>query len=106
MFGIGPGEFFVIVVALLIVVGPRRLPEAARWLGRTMGEIQRAAETARREVESASAEIENVVGMTGSNLDPDDETAEALRAIAGARSTNDPFEPVKRDPRGEERKDA
>ncbi|HCP45239.1 MAG TPA: twin-arginine translocase TatA/TatE family subunit, partial [Deltaproteobacteria bacterium] len=33
MFGIGPWEWFIVLVLALVVVGPRRLPEVARTLG-------------------------------------------------------------------------
>ena len=43
MFGIGMTELMVILVIGLIVLGPRRLPELARSLGRALGEFRRAS---------------------------------------------------------------
>ncbi|MFN8502451.1 twin-arginine translocase TatA/TatE family subunit [Kouleothrix sp.] len=34
--GIGPGEFILILVVLLVVVGPERLPDLARQAGRLL----------------------------------------------------------------------
>ncbi len=43
MFGsIGMPELLVIFVIALVVVGPRRLPELGRSVGRTMAEFKRA----------------------------------------------------------------
>lgn len=41
MFGIGMPELLVIMVVALVVLGPRRLPELARQLGKAMGEFRR-----------------------------------------------------------------
>lgn len=42
MFGLGMSEIFVILVIALIVIGPKKLPEIAKSLGKAMGEFKRA----------------------------------------------------------------
>ena len=42
MFNIGPLELFVVFVVALIVIGPKKLPDLARALGRAIGEFKRA----------------------------------------------------------------
>ncbi len=49
MFGIGMTEMVVIAVIALVVLGPKRLPELARTLGRTLNEFRRSATDLRRE---------------------------------------------------------
>lgn len=44
MFGIGLPELVVILAVALIVLGPQRLPEVARMLGRAYGQLRRASE--------------------------------------------------------------
>ena len=41
MFGIGTTEILVILVVALLVLGPKKLPEIARTLGKGLGEFKR-----------------------------------------------------------------
>ena len=43
MFGIGGLELLVILVVALLVLGPKKLPELARTLGKAMGEFRRVS---------------------------------------------------------------
>ena len=43
MFGIGAPELLIILVVALLVLGPKRLPEIARSLGKGMAEFRRAS---------------------------------------------------------------
>lgn len=51
MFDIGFAELLLIGVIGLIVVGPKRLPEAARFLGYWVGKLRRTVTDARSEME-------------------------------------------------------
>ncbi len=42
MFGLGVGEILVILVIALIFIGPKKLPELAKGLGKGMREFQNA----------------------------------------------------------------
>jgi TatA/E family protein of Tat protein translocase len=44
MFGIGMQELLIILVIALIVVGPKKLPELAKSLGRGLSEFKKTAE--------------------------------------------------------------
>ena len=44
MLGIGMQEIIIILVVALIVIGPKKLPDLAKALGRAMGEFRRAAD--------------------------------------------------------------
>jgi len=49
MFGIGMTELLVILAVALIVIGPKKLPELARSLGKGLAEFRRASTEMRRE---------------------------------------------------------
>lgn len=47
---IGPWELAVIIFAILILFGPKRLPELARGLGKAVQEFRKAAEEVKQEL--------------------------------------------------------
>ncbi len=51
MFNIGTGEIVVIAVVALLVLGPKRLPELARGIGKFMREFRRQTDEVRGVVE-------------------------------------------------------
>jgi sec-independent protein translocase protein TatB len=58
MFGIGPTELVVILVVALLVLGPKRLPEIARALGKGLAEFRRATADVTSELDNARIMLE------------------------------------------------
>ena len=56
MGSIGPAEILVVLVVALIVLGPNRLPDAARSLGKAMAEFRRMSSGVQAEVRDAFAQ--------------------------------------------------
>ena len=52
MFGVGPGEFLIIIIVALLVLGPEKLPGAAKTFGRFMGQMRRMSTEFQRTLHS------------------------------------------------------
>jgi sec-independent protein translocase protein TatB len=59
MFNIGPGELIIILILALVLLGPKRLPEVARTVGKGMRELRRATEDLKDSVESEFYKLEH-----------------------------------------------
>lgn len=68
MFGIGMPEMILILIVALIVVGPKRLPDLAKALGRAVGEFRKA-----------TSELKESLGV-------DEELREVKKAFDGINS--------------------
>lgn len=51
MFGLGMPELLLILAIALIVIGPQKLPEVAKTLGRAMGEFKRSAQDLKNSID-------------------------------------------------------
>jgi Sec-independent protein translocase protein TatA len=110
--GIGPGEFFFILIVTLIVIGPERLPEFARSIGRNIvrlrnwmnsspdaqllvqlrreleGEINDIRSTLRQEMQIVRAEFEEVrQDLQTASTTVDKSLSSATAAVNTAPST-------------------
>jgi sec-independent protein translocase protein TatB len=64
MFNVGGGELLVILLVALIVLGPQRLPEAARTIGKVMGDLRKVSSGFQNEMRSAMNEISDTTTTT------------------------------------------
>ena len=53
MFNVGGGELLVVLLLALVFLGPDRLPDMAKKVGRVMGEVRRMTSGFQEEVRSA-----------------------------------------------------
>ncbi len=67
MFGLGMPEILMILAIALIVIGPKKLPDLAKTLGRAMGEFKRSAQDFKQsiDVETTVKDITDIEGVTG-----------------------------------------
>ena len=80
MFGIGMPEILIIMVIALVVIGPHKLPELARTLGKGFAEFKKATEDLQQNFKAESAEHERKVKREAAEK----ATADAISTQAAA----------------------
>ncbi|HEV7763043.1 MAG TPA: Sec-independent protein translocase protein TatB [Acidimicrobiales bacterium] len=96
MFNIGPGELVAILAVALIVLGPNRLPEAVRTVGRVVGELRRISSGFQDELRNAFDDNDVIDQLETKPLDPDKPTTTAIDTAAvglsGATVSTEPLD--------------
>jgi len=64
MFGIGTWELVVILALALILLGPAKLPEVAKSIGKGLASLRKSADEVKKEIDldGLSAEITGIAG--------------------------------------------
>ncbi len=88
MFGIGMPELLLILAIALIVLGPKKLPELARALGKGMAEFRRATDELKEEFRQLEHEVEDSSPSATTKDDPLlEKPAETIHAPGPTDST-------------------
>lgn len=89
MFGIGLPELIVIMVVALIVLGPKKLPDIAKALGKGMAEFKKATQEVKEslDLDEGLQEVKRDLADSISGLDrPLDMEKEGMSAGGGIQS--------------------
>jgi len=92
MFDIGTGELGLIAIIALLVLGPERLPRAARTTGALLRKARQSWQTVRAEIERelAAEELKHSLQSTAAEANPGAELESALRDVAAPMSEAGP----------------
>jgi sec-independent protein translocase protein TatB len=82
VFNIGPMELMIIFILALLVVGPKKLPELSRQLGKGIREFRRVSDEVRGEID----------GALNMDADDDDPPVDKPSTVAANGSGPDPAE--------------
>ena len=85
MFGIGMPELLLILALALIVLGPRKLPEIARSLGKSLAEFRRATDELKEEIHQVEQDIED--SSTQNASDSETSSEEKLKTSSSPTAT-------------------
>lgn len=109
-----PGEWFVLAVVVMIVVGPKRLPEIARKLGHTMEMFRRAADEFKTQImtmdqepappqpeTTMTSEHQNDPDLSGYQQYPDDATYPGNESITSGNEPEGHTDVIPETPNGE-----
>lgn len=86
MFGIGLPELMLIMVLALLVLGPQRLPEVARMVGRAYAQLRRASEEFQNTIRQDIAALDRQEDANR-NKAVTDELRERLADLEGVQTT-------------------
>ena len=71
MFGIGFVEIAIILVVALVAIGPEKLPDLMKSIGKTFGEFKRAAEDVKKSMDEVEEDFSESVSMEEKDKDKD-----------------------------------
>ena len=89
MFGIGMTELIIILAIALLVIGPEKLPELARTLGKGLSEFKKTAEDFRNTIHEdimVEEEKEKLLQKAEENIDPKSKKEEQAKENQGKGS--------------------
>ncbi len=84
---VGAGEWVVLLAVILVVVGPKRLPEVARKFGQYYAKFRRAAENFKRQLLDMDSEFSRAVKEVEKVAQEAENTAQEAFKVEGNEAT-------------------
>ena len=101
MFGIGMPEMILILALALIVIGPKKLPDLAKSLGRALGEFRKATSDLKR-----SMEIEEISEVKSAFNDLNKDINQSLKGDSQPTDTSSTTTAAQTDPESKTQSDS
>jgi len=91
MFGLGFGEIVIVAILALVLLGPDRLPSAAKALGKTLQDLKKATDGLKGQLEAEMYSVEKAVkkAIDGTEASAPPEVP-PVAAAAAARTSGPP----------------
>ncbi len=93
MFGLGFGEIVIVAILALVLLGPDKLPEAAKMLGKTLQDLKKATDGLKGQLEAEMYSVEKVVKKAIDGVEAGPGPAVPPVAAAAAARTGAPGAP-------------
>lgn len=105
LFGISGGEILILLLVVLILFGPSKIPEMARMLGRGINEVKKVQREINTEIHRYSSEIEKETSKMQSEInDMKEQVSKTADAVASDKGEGEKAKT--KDPAREPRPDA
>ena len=91
MFGLGFGEIVIVAILALVLLGPDKLPDAAKALGKTLQDLKKATDGLKGQLEAEMYSVEKAVQKAidlGETATPPE--VPPVAAAAAARTSGPP----------------
>ena len=82
MGNIGGGEILIILLVALIFLGPEKMPEVARQVGKVVGEIRKMSNAFQNEIQSAMSAPDEKTPSAPDEKTPSDAAAPTVASLA------------------------
>ncbi|GMV52907.1 MAG: twin-arginine translocase TatA/TatE family subunit [Chlorobi bacterium] len=89
MFDVGGGELILIILVILLLFGPKSLPDLARTVGKGIRQVKKAQEDLTQQIRDISADVEKPVEQLRADLDKATSITPASHTTPRKQQTDD-----------------
>ena len=89
MFGIGFPELLLIMVIGLFIIGPEKLPDIAKTLGKTLAEFKKVVDGVKDSIEEEQARVEKSLETPGDTMSLKEKSDELTKEFETAEETDE-----------------
>ena len=91
MFDVGGGELILIVLAIIVLFGPKKIPEIAQMFGKGMQHFRKAQQELKDQISIVQTEVNREINNVNSEFKSVEKSADLSSDI----KTNEPIPPLR-----------